>query len=57
MALLKHCEDSVSLKVEEVDELKQHLEAAQQELSLSKTKVFFSNDFFFLITTMSIPSF
>lgn len=44
--MLKHCEESVSLKVEEIDQLKQHLEAAQQELLLSKTKVCFSNDFF-----------
>lgn len=46
MSLLKQCEETVSLKVEETEQLKLQLEAAQQELLLSKRQVCFSNDFF-----------
>lgn len=46
MSLLKQCEEAVSLKVEEAEQLKLQLEAAQQELLLSKRQVSFSNDFF-----------
>lgn len=40
-ALLKQCEETVSLKVEETEQLKLQLGAAQQELLLSKKQVCF----------------
>lgn len=43
MSLLKQCEATVSLKVEEVEQLKLQLEAAQQELQLFKSQVCYSS--------------
>lgn len=43
--MLTQCEETVSLKVEEIEQLKWQLEAAQQELLLLKDKVCFSIDF------------
>lgn len=44
--MLTHCEETVSLKVEEIEQLKWQLEAAQQELLLFKDQVCLSIDFF-----------
>lgn len=41
-ALLKQCEESVSAKVEEAEQLKLQLEEAQQELLLTKNQVCFT---------------
>lgn len=40
-ALLKQCEECVSVKVEETEQLKLQLEEAQQELLLTKKQVCF----------------
>lgn len=56
--MLKQCEDSVSAKVEEMEQIKLRLEEAQQELLLTKTQVcnwaaaesfFFSVVIFYLV--------
>lgn len=44
--MLTQCEETVSLKVEGIEQLKWQLEAAQQELLLFKDQVCFSIDFF-----------
>lgn len=41
--LLKQCEDTVSLKAEETEQLRLRLEEAQQELLLAKNKVWTGN--------------
>lgn len=43
--MLTQCEETVSLKVEEIEQLKWQLEAAQQELLLFKDQVCFSIEF------------
>lgn len=41
--LLKQCEDTVSLKAEETEQLRLRLEEAQQELLLAKNQVWTGN--------------